>query len=471
MSLKSAAHEVFKILTYYLYTLLLPMFVALLFQEYQVAMVFSLVFVLGMVVCRGFSWLFSGYTCSKQAAFLVLLGSWIGVVLLSLIPWYAIFPIAIDVAIFESVSALTTTGVDLIGLDQSWPASMLFFRQQLTWVGGVGVVVLAVSLLSLYDQSIYSHYLTDYGLDLRQLGFAQRVSKLAQRMLLVYFILTALCVLSFVVAGLGWWHALLESFAIVSTGGFSLKPVIPTLYESSGQQWVAIVFMLAGSTGLLLYEFLIRRMWHRLARTEVQYLFYMLMVGVVYISVLQPSQSMGSVMFMVVSSMSTTGLVPVSNILPDGAFVLMLIYGIIGGSVGSTAGGLKLYRFHVVLQGIYLLLNTAREPDQVATVFVDGRAYGVKHINQIFSYVGLFFATALAGIILLSLSGTGLAESGLMVLSMITNVGAFIPQNSFFGLSVFQNLVLALIMLLGRVELVAVCVLFLPQYWKRITRG
>ena len=114
------------------------------------------------------------------------------------------FDVPIGVVVFESVSALTTSGIEVIGNLSDWPYAFLWYRQQLSWIGGVGVVILSLGLLSQYQHGIYAHHMTDFGLEMKGLGFVKRVAKSAQLMSLIYILLTGLSVLAYYLSGLSF---------------------------------------------------------------------------------------------------------------------------------------------------------------------------------------------------------------------------------------------------------------------------
>jgi trk system potassium uptake protein TrkH len=446
-----AIKEAGKVLSIYALTLLLPLGVSVLYDQQQVVWCFLYPWVFSLILFLPYCSQPEERSVNTTLSFLILGLVWLGLILLSSVPWALYFDVPIGMVVFESASALTTSGIEVIGNLSDWPYAFVWYRQQLSWIGGVGVVILSLSLLSQYQHGIYAHHMTDFGLEMKGLGFAKRVAKSAQLMSLIYILLTGITVLAYYLSGLSLWQSLLESMTIVSTAGFSLQPAF---YEQTTRKVIATVVMLLSSIGLSSFMCL----FGRVNLKEAKFFIWWIISLVILVSLVSTNVPLLDTVFQVCSFASTTGIGAEVGSQP--AMMLMMIAGMVGGCVGSTSGGIKIKRIMLAQLSIKGMLAQSWRPKQVI-----GQQ---ESEHAVVNYILLFFVTVLLGTWVMLAVGTDFADAVLAVLSTITNVGSYALPSFYQGLTSYQSMILTALMILGRVELIAVIVLCLPNYWRQV---
>ena len=410
----------------------------------------------------------------KMDGFLVVGMTWVLISLISALPFYWALP-AGEVRIIdmwlESVSALTTTGVECIDRVSAWPISLLWYRQQLEWVGGVGIIIMMMSLLTLHEGTALSIYNSEFGRDVRDVRITPRLASTARYVCYIYGSLWFVCSLSYYFTGVPWVYAMMESMATVSTGGFSLDDIVP-IYDMPSRQWVAIIFMLLGATGFHTHFQAIRGRTLRcyVQQTEPRMLLVALSVVVLTVFFLtlneENTYDVSMIIFEVAAFVTTTGFETEIHTTSPFVLVVFALLGIGGACCGSTSGGLKLVRVHVLFQEAKGLLMRLLYPNIVHTLAVNGKALSTAYVANVRGYIALFVLTFFFSILILLLLGVPLAQSFYLLCATITNVGGSVGPLEVEQLTQLQKFVLSIVMILGRLEIAALLVLCLPRYWR-----
>jgi trk system potassium uptake protein TrkH len=394
-------------------------------------------------------------------------------------------------ALFESMSGFTTTGssilVDIEGLDRS----MAMWRQFTQWIGGMGIIVLALAVLPRLRVGGRQLLETELpGPELETLG--ERIRQTAQRLWLLYVALTALMAL--LLALLGWtgvddemslFDAVAHAFTTMPTGGFS--PRARSLEAFAGAtQWVTIAFMLlAGMNFALLYRAIVRRRPAALARDEElrTYLIILAVGSAVLVSVLFLENLAGSHhairngVFQTVSIVTTTGFASTNfNGWTTLAVMTLVALMFVGGSAGSTGGSVKVVRHLLVARTVRREVRLAVRPELVQPVRLNGRVVDERVIRSVIGfallYLGLFVAGAAILAVDTAIQGPDLSTIDVAAAAATTlgNVGPGLgpegPMGSFASLSAVSKLTLVALMWLGRLEILPVLILFSRRYWR-----
>jgi trk system potassium uptake protein len=379
-------------------------------------------------------------------------------------------------AFFETMSGLTTTGASVIvGLDDA-PAGLLLWRALLQWLGGIGVIGIAIAILPALGVGGMQLFRTESS-D-RSEKVMPRVREIATAITLVYIALTAVCGLLYFGAGMTPFEALAHALTTVSTAGFSTSDQSMSIF-SHFAQWVAVVFMLAGSLPFVLYVRLLKGEWSILRSPQVNTLFVMLgvvVIGVTTWLVISGRYAFDDALrlaaFNVVSIVTTTGFATTDyNLWGNVAIGTFFGLTFIGGCTGSTAGGIKIYRFEVMW---IVLRGYLRQLIYPKGVFQ--RVYGGQLLpNEVVVSVVVFFAVFLicySGLtILLMAMDLDFLTSASAAVSTLANVGPGLgpmigPVGNFATLPDAAKWLLSFGMLMGRLELFTVLVLFVPQFWR-----
>lgn len=416
---------------------------------------------------------------SVREGFLVVTLFWAVFSVAGALPFMIGIHLDVTDAIFESVSAFTTTGATVIvGLDRL-PPSILYHRQQMQWLGGMGMIVLAVAILPLLGVGGMQLYRAEASGVAKDEKMTPRIASTARALWAIYLTLTTACALAYWLCGMTPFDALGHAFATVATGGFSTHDASIAYYDSPAIEAVASFFMLAGGVNFAIH-FLA---WRQLSLTPYQHdfearsyariFFYssLLVAASLYWSAEydDPLACLRYAGFQVASILTSTGFVT-ANLAdwPRHIPLVMILLAFVGGCAGSTAGGIKIVRimllFKLGLRQLYLLAH----PRAVSVVKLGRRPVSGDVLFSVWAFYVLYVATSLvlcvammaAGLDLTSafgavsatinLSGPGLGE----VASNFATVNDTVKWLGVFG------------MLAGRLEIFTLLILFLPSYWR-----
>ncbi len=412
-------------------------------------------------------------------AVILTVAAWLVLPVFAALP-FLLEPVALSPvdAFFEMVSAITTTGSTVMtGLD-SRPTSLLLWRSTVQWLGGFGIIGLAIVILP---------FLKIGGMQLLRLEFSDRSDKALPRVKMVaqtigqiYLGLTVLCFVVYLALGMTPFDALNHAFTTVCTGGLSTHDASFGHFDGAALRWAGIVFMIASSIPFLAYLRLVGR-GRAGGRRDPQVIAFLVLIAVVAGGValylrLNDTYDTGSAIteatFNVVSVITTTGYASTDYTLWGGfpVFVFLLIT-FIGGCTGSTSGGIKVMRFQVIASALLQQLRRTIYPHRVQPVRFDGRTVADEQVASVLVFVCLYLGLVLAGSLLLSLTGldTMTAVSG--AAQAVGNVGLGLgpiigPAGNYSSLADGQKLILAASMVLGRLEILSVLVLFAPSFYR-----
>lgn len=403
-------------------------------------------------------------------------------------------------ALFESVSGFTTTGSTVLTGDvatgrdiASWPRGLLMWRSVTQWMGGMGILVLFVAILSYLGMGSKSLFRNESSFQTGEATQA-RIRDMAVTLWNIYVCITAVCAVGLKLMGLTTYNAISHAFTVVSTGGFSPHNESIGYYSSWGNGWLIelwlSLFMVICSISFLFWVVLLRKRWKRLRDDEEGLFFIVLCLAatVVIASGVASSQSLDFLTalrqswFTVTSIASTTGYSTVDYTGADAGsawpgFALILLAGmmLLGGCSGSTAGGLKVSRLIVFFKTARFEIVKAFRPNQVFRMHVNGNALGSNDRAQTVVFVALYAFITLVSCFLVALvevsNDMDMLTAFGCVVATLANIGPGFgdvgPSDNFGQLMPVTKVFLSLLMILGRLELYAILVLFMPSVWKR----
>lgn len=423
--------------------------------------------------------------------FVIVVLFWMVLGIFGSLPYYLYKPLELSVvaAIFESMSGLTTTGATLIvGLDDL-PHSILFYRQQTQWLGGMGIIVLAIAVLPMLQIGGLNLYKAETpGLSKDKL--TPRIASTAKALWYIYMSLTICCALSYMAAGMNTFDAISHSFSTVAIGGFSTHDASIGYFNSSAVEMVAVIFMLISGVNFGLHFMVVRNINFRRNKSFKNYSFRhyladeelraygviivaltLLTCGYLYFTETSNlSDSFIDGLFHVVSIGTTTGFTSAEYFNWPGFLpVLLLFASFAGGCSGSTGGGMKVIRVLLLFKQGQRELRRLLHPSAMIMVKVGGRPIS----NRLIDLVWGFFATylALLAIMLLLLMAAGLNQETAFsaVVACLNNLGPGLGDvaANYSQLSDFSLVVLSFAMLFGRLEIFTFLVLFIPAFWRK----
>ncbi len=392
-------------------------------------------------------------------------------------------------ALFESISGFTTTGSTVIGSLSEWPRGILLWRAVTQWLGGLGILVLFVALLSSIGVGSKSLFRAESSLQTGE-ATAARIRDTANSLLKVYLFFTACSIVVLHGLGMTWFDSVAHSFTAVSTGGFS--PHDASIGHFSGWKtglwieiWLSIV-MTACSLNFLLYPMLFQNRWKRIRANEEGRWFLIIVVGSMLLMAVGLCLENGDwrefgthlrhTSFITTSIISTTGFGSVDyEMWPAFLLVILASIMLVGGCAGSTSGGMKVSRLLVFLKAIRHDVIRAYRPNQVFRTQMNGRSISENLRAQTVLFVALYGFIFLGGAMMVSLleagNGIDLLTSFGAVIATLANIGPGFgdvgPTENFAHFRPVTHVFLSMLMILGRLELFAILVMFVPALWRK----
>jgi len=465
----------------YSLTLLPPLLLSLLYRD-QIHFTFLLCMTLTAVIGFLLWWPVRHFRREPKTrdGFLIVALFWIVLALLSSLPFQLGTHLSLTNAFFESVSAFTTTGATVItGLDDL-PPSILFYRQQLQWFGGMGVIVLAVAILPMLGIGGLQLYKAETPGPFKEEKILPRLTQTARSFWLIYLGLTLACALAYWLAGMTLFDAVAHSFSTLSTGGFSTHDASMAWFHSPLIETVAIVFMALGGVNFSVHFLALvhRRPKVYFIDIEVRtYLIYMtvavlLIAGELYRSHYHDdfASALRYSLFQTVSVITSTGFVTEDfSRWPDFVPVLLIFLSFIGGCAGSTAGGMKVIRFLLMFRQSPRLILQLVHPRLVRPLKLGRRVVPERVIEAVWGFFSVYLAVFAVIMLLLMATGLDQITAFSAVATCMNNMGPGLGKVAvnFQGISDTAKWLLALAMLMGRLEIFTVLVLLTPEFWRQ----
>lgn len=420
-----------------------------------------------------------GFTMNIRQGFMLTVVSWVVLCIFAAIPfWLSGLEMSFVDAIFEATSGITTTGSTvMVGLDYA-PPGILMWRAILQWLGGIGIIVMALSVLPFLKVGGMQLFRTESSENEK---VSPRAAQVASSIALIYLALTILCAICYDLAGMSIFDSVAHAMTTIATGGFSTYDASFGGYASPSKEVVAIVFMLLGGLPFVLYLKALQGNTRALFKdSQVRWFLSIVAISIVtFVIYLQTyteislSESVRRSAFNVVSIITGTGYSS-GNYGIWGGFAVALFFFlmVVGGCAGSTTCGIKVFRFQVLHAVTSTQLKKLIHPNGVFRPRYNGKPIPEGVPTSVMSF---FFLYALSfSMLTIALSFTGLdfltAMSG--AATSISNVGPGLgeiigPSGTFAPLPDSSKWVLCVGMILGRLELFTLLVLFVPQFWRK----
>ena len=461
--------------------MIFPIIIQIIYNEFDGSFISS-----GLItIITGILFLLSNLDQNKkinlQQAFLLTALSWMSIALFGSLPlMFSSLELNFIDAFFESMSGITTTGSTVIDDLINTPKSILFWRAILQWLGGIGIVVMAITLMPLMNIGGMQLFKIDSSDTSEKI--LPKTREIALNIFSIYFFLTIICSLSYFIVGMNFFDSITHSMTTIATGGFSNYNESLGYFQNPFIEIIAMIFILAGSIPFIAYlKFLSGN--KKILFTDIQIIgmlkicIFSILIMLIYLIL---NNNTGSYLnslrisaFNVISILSGTGYVT-SNFDLWGEFslVFFLILMFIGGCAGSTACGIKIFRIQILLLFIKNQIKKIVYPRGIFPISYNNEKISDKFISSIISFIFLYFLIFFIISILLSFSGLNFITSISAAATSISNVGPGLgeiigPNGSFKDLSSFSKWILCFGMLLGRLEIFALLVLFFPNFWKK----
>jgi len=412
---------------------------------------------------------------------------WLGLPLLATIPFLIYFdraglPITFTQAYFEAMSGLTTTGATVFtGLDEL-PNSINLWRATLIWVGGMGILVLAVAILPLLGVGGNQVFRAEMPGPMKDERLTPRIASTAKALYAVYVGLSMLCLLAYRAAGLSWFEAWAHMATTMGLGGFSTKDEGFAYFDSVSVEVVAVVFMLiAGINFATHFTAWRHRSLRAYLRCPEAIPFLTVVLGAsLLVSLLlyvigvyeAPLDALRYGIFTTVSLATTTGYANADYTLwPLGIPLFLLLLSGVATSAGSTGGGIKMVRALLLLKQVRAEMTVMLHPHAVSPVRINGRVVDPKVLSSVAAFMVVYCALLIILSAIMLATGLPPEEAFSAVLSSLNNTGPALgslgPMGSFGHLTPFQTWICTFAMLIGRLEFFTVLILLTPAFWRR----
>ena len=386
--------------------------------------------------------------------------------------------ITITNAIFESVSGLTTTGATILNEIDTLPESILFYRQYLQWLGGLGIIVLAVAVLPMLGVGGMQLYKAEVAGPIKN-KITPRITETAKWLWIVYLSMTILCGLSYYLAGMTVFDSICHSFSTIAIGGFSTHNESFGFYNNQWIELVAIFFMIAAGLNFSLHYLAFKnRSINPYKDDNESYSFIFITVFISILTILYVYQINSEIsfreviknIFYAVSISTTTGFTN-SNYFNYVGFLplLLILFSFVGGCAGSTAGGMKVIRVILLLKQGYRELIRLVHPNSKIKVKIGNTAINERTLETIWGFFAIYVFVFFTVMLLLMLSGLDFLTSFSAVAATINNLGPGQGEvlSNYSSLTDVNKWILSFSMIVGRLEIFTLLVIFTPDFWRK----
>ncbi len=442
----------------------------------------SLVIVLGTGLALAMPWRRRALDCTLREVFLLTALFWVGLSAFGALPFLLFKPLGLSVtdALFEAMSGLTTTGATVLsGLDDL-PRSLLLYRQSLQWLGGIGLVVIAVAVLPMLGIGGMQLYRAEVPGPVREHKLTPRITGTARILFLIYCFLTIACALSYRVAGMGSFDAICHGLTTVAIGGFSTHDASFGFFaDRPAVLLVACFFMIISGINFALHFQALN------LRSSVRYLhdpecrMYLLLLAcaalvasatLLLLNMYSVGDSLLHGVFQAVSIATTTGYASAPFAAWPGFLPLFLFcFAFVGTCAGSTGGGIKVIRLLLIRQQGLRELHFLLHPNAVRPVKIGHKAVPDRVLHAVWGFLAVYLVSYFALLMGLLLTGLDFTTAFYAVSATINNLGPGLGQvaENYGDITSPAKWILSASMILGRLEILSVFVLLTPAFWRR----
>jgi trk system potassium uptake protein TrkH len=477
-------HALGMMLVMFSVTYILPICTSLIYQDGTL-----IDFVLAMVMTFAVGCLMWMLTRHNKGELSIRHGYLLVVIMWTAIPAFATVPLLLLInglsftdAYFETMSGMTTTGATVLTKLDALPPAVNLWRHELIWLGGMGIIVLAVAILPLLGVGGRQLYKAETPGPMKNSTLTPRITETAHNLWLVYLCITLVCILSLNLAGMSWLDAICHAFSTMGLGGFSTHDANIGYFNSAVIEFVLIVFMLLAVMNFTTHFLAWREKSLKLYLRDTETLSTIILILVSCLGIgtflwwqgTYPSfgTALRHASFNLISIATDCGFASVDfNHWPMFAPLWMLFLSCISASSGSTGGGIKMIRT------LILIKQTGREflkllhPAAINPLKIGGRVVPDNIVFSVLSFIFLYFMSVVILTFALVISGLDFVSAFSGIIGCINNAGPGLgilgPASNYGILSDFQTWICTLAMLIGRLEIVTVLIIFTPHFWQR----
>ena len=461
------------------FAMIIPVVAQLIYQEFDSSFISSGIITVVFGVLFFLSNLDHDKKLNLPQAFLLTALSWLSIAIFGSLPFiFSNLNLSITDSFFESMSGITTTGSTIIQDLEIAPKSILLWRAILQWLGGIGIIVMAITLMPIMN--VVGMQLFKISSNDTAEKILPKSKQISIRLIIIYSILTFICAFFYKLFGMNFFDSLTHSMTTIATGGFSNYNQSIGYFDSFLIEITSMIFIILGSIPFIAYiKFLNGDKKIFFSDTQVVAFLKVTFFSIIALSIYLffskgfQNESLRSVSFNVISILTGTGYVT-KNFDQWGNFPLIffLILMFIGGCAGSTACGIKIFRVQLLYRFLLNQLKKIIYPRGVFVIKYDKNIIDDKFMSSVISFIFLYIIIFFSLTGILSLTGLDFVTSISGAATSISNVGPGLgdtigPNGNFSSLENSSKWILSLGMILGRLELFAILVLFIPSFWRK----
>ena len=477
MNLKAISNLFGILLMFFSLSFLIPIGISLLYEDSSLD-IFIKTFLI--VVIIGFLfWALSRnhkQELSSNDGFVIITLFWLVLALAGSLPFYLSGMAFMD-SFFESMSGITTTGATVISNIDVLDESILIYRQLLQWMGGMGLIVLAIAVMPILGIGGGQIYKTEIPGAMSEQKLTPRITETAKALWVIYFGLTIACALMYWIAGMSGFDAVAHSLSTVSIGGFSTHDASIGYFDSFSIEMVCILFMIISASSFALHYGALFK--GRVLRYfyDPEFKFFISIILLVFVSAslimfldIGENPSNRKIFFQAISIVSTTGFTTADfSAWPTVVGFLLLIGAFIGGCSGSVGGGIKSWRILIMLNHAKKQIIKIIHPRAVVSVKIGSKVVDGSVAESVWGFFSIYVICFMLLLFALLSTGLDFASAFSAIGACLNNLGPGLGEvaSNYSSVTDFGKGILAFGMILGRLEIFTILVLFMPLFWRR----
>ena len=478
MNPKSILNLFSVLVLFFSFSYIFPIVVSIIFNDgalhifVKTLIAISLIGIIGLAATRNIN-----NELSQKDGFVIIVMFWVVLSIAGSIPFYLSGMSIID-SFFESMSGITTTGATVISNIDALPESVLFYRQMLQWMGGMGLIVLAIAVMPLLGIGGGQIYKTEIPGAMGEQRLTPRIKETAQALWSIYLGLTILCALLYYLGGMSAFDAISHAMSTVAIGGFSTHDESIGYFNSSTIEIICIIFMLLSAFSFTLHYFAIykRKPLKYFYDPEFRFFFSILLL-VLAVSLFinsftdyENSPNFKEIVFHSVSMITTTGFsISDTSDWPLSVSFLLLVGAFVGACSGSVGGGVKSWRVMIMLNHAYSNIMKMIHPNSVISLKIGSRSVDDEVATSVWGFFSIYVISFMILLLAVLTSGLDLESAFSAVGACLNNLGPGLGavSENYSNISSFTKSILAFAMLLGRLEIFTLLVILTPMFWAK----
>jgi len=478
MNLKSILNLFSILVLFFSFSFIFPIIVSIIYEDGALHLFLKTLIIVASIGFIGFFFTRKVKSeLSQKDGFLIIVMFWVVLSTVGSVPFYLSGMSAID-SFFESMSGITTTGATVIANIDILPESILFYRQLLQWMGGMGLIVLAIAVMPLLGIGGGQLYKTEIPGAMKEQKLTPRIKETAQALWVIYLGLTVACCLMYYINGMTFFDAVSHAMSTVAIGGFSTHNESIGFYNSISIEFICMVFMLLSSFSFTLHYFAIykRKPLKYIYDPELRFFISIIVLILVFSSLISVfsdssvSPSSWELLFHTISMVTTTGFSSSDTAnWPFSISFLLLVGAFIGACSGSVGGGVKSWRVMIMLNHAYSNIMKIIHPNSVISLKIGTRNVGDDVATSVWGFFSIYVISFVLLLIAILTTGLDLESAFSAIGACLNNLGPGLGSvsDNYADINSASKSILAFAMLLGRLEIFTLLVIMTPMFWAK----